>query len=235
MTQEEARKIHPPHEVYGEETRMWNIDTSINYNIKDLSHEEVMELFFGKWEYKGEDEEMDLDNIEFVDDGTPVKDTLYEKRTYRMMDPKFLHVKFKKLHDNAVLPKYAKDGDAGMDCYTVSGPIIKPTYIAYDLGFAVEIPYGYVGLLFPRSSISKQELILANSVGVIDAGYRGPVQARFKSTSDKDLGIDKDLIYDEGDAVCQLMILPYPTVQPAWADELSDTERGEGGFGSTGK
>lgn len=145
-----------------------------------------------------------------------------------------MNVKFKKLHEDAVLPQYAKSGDAGMDCYSVGDPIVKTKYVAYNLGFAVEIPEGYVGLLFPRSSVSKKDLVLANSVGVIDSGYRGEVQARFKSTvlQEGSQGYD---IYSKNQAVCQLMILPYPTIEAEWADELSDTERGEGGFGSTTK
>ena len=174
---------------------------------------------------------------------------------------KSVPVRFKKLHEDAVLPTYAKPGDAGMDCVAVSDPKDKGDYIAYDLGFAVEIPHGYVGLLFPRSSNSKKDLLLCNSVGVIDSGYRGPVQARFSKIVDvedingaiddvseaiidmvreednkvnyRDIIFDGD-IYHKGDKVCQLMILPYPEIKTEWADELSDTERGEGGFGHTG-
>ena len=138
-------------------------------------------------------------------------------------------IRFKALHDDAVLPRYAKPGDAGMDCVTVSDPIHKGDYIAYDLGFAMEIPRGYVGLMFPRSSNSKKDLLLANSVGVIDSGYRGELQARFKKTHD-----DAYKYYAKGDAVCQLIVVPYPTIRPQWADELTDTERGEDGFGSSG-
>lgn len=166
-----------------------------------------------------------------------------------------LNIKFKKLHDDAVLPKYAKHGDAGMDCTTVSGPIDKGDYIAYDLGFAMEIPEGYVGLMFPRSSNSKKDLLLANSVGVIDSGYRGPLQARFVKVVDNDdiadaiddlkdyVDDDEHLtstssfdgdIYSKGDRVCQLIVLPYPQISTEWAEELSDTERGEGGFGHSG-
>ena len=149
---------------------------------------------------------------------------------------KGLNVNFKKLHEDAVLPKYAKYGDAGMDCYAVDDGKITDMYISFNLGFSVEIPYGYVGLLFPRSSVSKKDLILANSVGVIDSGYRGEVQARFKQTVPK-LNRDRYDIqgYKKGDAVCQLMILPYPKIHPVWADELSETDRGDGGFGHTDK
>lgn len=158
--------------------------------------------------------------------------------------PSKLNVKFKKLHEDAVLPQYAKYGDAGMDCYSVSEPEFKDTYVGYKLGFAVEIPYGYVGLLFPRSSNSKKDLILSNSVGVIDSGYRGEVEARFRDVNFDTIYKNFDgmeymsedtKIYSKGDAVCQLMILPYPKVEAMWAFELSDTIRGTSGFGSTGK
>lgn len=137
-----------------------------------------------------------------------------------------MQVKFKKLHDNAVLPTYAKSGDAGADCVATA---VESTdlYLEYKLGFSMEVPDGYVGLLFPRSSISKKDLMLANSIGVIDAGYRGEVAVRFK------YGVGGDNQYGVGERVCQLIVIPYPKIEHIWADELSDTERGAGGFGST--
>ena len=140
-----------------------------------------------------------------------------------------LDVKFKKLHEDAVLPYYATDGSAGLDCHTVTDPIIEARYVCYKLGIAMEIPKNYVGLLFPRSSVSKKDLMLANAVGVVDFDFRGEVQARFKQINPE----LKSNQYKKGDAVCQLIILPYPKIKPQWADELSDTVRGEGGFGST--
>lgn len=139
-----------------------------------------------------------------------------------------MNIKFKKLHEKAVLPSYAKKGDAGMDCIAVS---MERTalYIEYKLGFAIEVPEGYVALAFPRSSVSKKDMMLANAVGVIDSGYRGEVTARFKYNDYK----DSDL-YAVGDRVCQLVILPYPTIETMWTDELSETERGTGGYGSSG-
>jgi dUTP pyrophosphatase len=102
--------------------------------------------------------------------------------------------------------------------------------ISYGIDLAMEIPKGFVGLVFPRSSIRKYELALSNSVGVIDSGYRGEIQATFKKTN----GLDS-LSYKVGDRIAQIMIIPHPDIQFEEADELSDTERGEGGFGSTGK
>jgi dUTP pyrophosphatase len=93
----------------------------------------------------------------------------------------------------------------------------------------MEIPEGFVGLVFPRSSIRKYDLSLTNCVGVIDSGYRGEIQATFR----KEAGIPSKR-YDVGDKIAQMIILPYPSIQFIETDELSDTERGEGGFGSTG-
>jgi dUTP pyrophosphatase len=141
-----------------------------------------------------------------------------------------MKVRIKKLSSEAVIPTYAKDGDAGMDL--VATKIISNTTfdISYGIDLAMEIPKGFVGLVFPRSSIRKYELALSNSVGVIDSGYRGEIQATFKKTN----GLDS-LSYKVGDRIAQIMIIPHPDIQFEEADELSDTERGEGGFGSTGK
>ena len=141
-----------------------------------------------------------------------------------------MKVRIKKLSENAVIPSYAKDGDAGMDL--VATKIISNTTfdVTYGTDLAMEIPKGFVGLVFPRSSIRKYELILSNSVGVIDSGYRGELQATFK----KENGLDS-LAYKVGDRIAQIMIIPYPPIEFDEVAELSDTERGEGGFGSTGK
>ena len=141
-----------------------------------------------------------------------------------------MKVKMKKLHPNAVKPKYAKESDAGMDL--VATEIISNTtfQITYGLGIAMEIPTGMVGLVFPRSSIRNTELTLSNSVGVIDAGYRGELQATFNKLN----GLDS-VAYKVGDRVAQIVIVPHPIVQFVEVDELSESARGKGGFGSTGK
>lgn len=142
-----------------------------------------------------------------------------------------MKVKVKKLHENAVIPSYSKPGDAGLDLVAVSVEYneFKNQYI-YDTGLAFEIPEGFVGLVYPRSSVSKKEQRLANSVGVIDAGYRGPVKLAFdgKTRSGKN-------VYEIGDRVGQIIIMPYPLIELEEAEELSETSRGEGGFGSTGQ
>jgi len=144
-----------------------------------------------------------------------------------------MKVRIKKLSENAVIPTYAKDGDAGMDM--VATKIINETLesITYGTDIALEIPEGFVGLVFPRSSIRKTGLHLSNSVGVIDSGYRGEIQATFKKIQ----GISNTTLenYKVGDRIMQIMIIPYPPVQFIEVNELSDTLRGEGGFGSTGK
>lgn len=158
-----------------------------------------------------------------------------------------MKVKFKKLHEDAVLPSYAKPGDAGLDITAVSDGLATTSekdvnewyYVEYKTGLAVEIPHNYVGLLFPRSSISKSALILANAVGVCDSSYRGEICLRFKV----DGGIlsqasntgGTPAVYKKGDKIGQMIIVPYPAIEPEFADDLSDTERGTGGFGSTGK
>ena len=141
-----------------------------------------------------------------------------------------MKVKIKKLDSDAVIPSYAKIGDAGMDL--VATNILSNTTfdITYALGIALEIPEGFVGLVFPRSSIRKTDLSLTNCVGVIDSGYRGELQATFR----KHKGV-ASTTYAVGDRVAQIMIIPHPDVEFNEVDELSDSERGEGGFGSTGK
>lgn len=138
-----------------------------------------------------------------------------------------VRVYFKKLHSNAVEPAYANPGDAGMDLTAISH-VSKGIYDEYGTGIAVEIPEGFVGLIYPRSSISGKSQILANSVGVIDSGYRGEIKFRFKTLNNLHT-------YHVGDKIGQLMIVPYPKVIMLETEDLSDTVRGEGGFGSTGK
>ena len=144
-----------------------------------------------------------------------------------------MKVKIKKVHPDAVIPSYAKSGDAGLDL--VATTIISETLgsITYGLGIALEIPEGFVGLVFPRSSIRKTNLQLSNSVGVIDSGYRGELQATFNKIQGVTEGVRERYLI--GDRVCQIMIIPHPPIQFEEVEELTNTERGEGGFGSTGK
>lgn len=140
---------------------------------------------------------------------------------------KNIELKIKKLHPDAVIPSYAKLGDAGIDLTATEKSYDEHGNAVYKIGLAFEIPLGYVGLLFPRSSNSKQDLILSNSVGVIDSGYRGEVMLKFKRVGTQE--------YLEGERVAQLVIMKLPFVEIIEVDELSSSERGDGAFGSTGK
>ena len=139
-----------------------------------------------------------------------------------------LKIKFKKMHPNAIIPTYAKQGDAAMDLYAVEVHKDKWGNYVYLTGVALEIPPGFVGLLFPRSSVSRTCLSLANSVGVVDSGYRGEIMLKYRNAG------EANSFYKSGDRVGQLMIMPYPQIELIEVEELSTTERGDGGFGSTG-
>lgn len=142
-----------------------------------------------------------------------------------------VRVPIKKLSSDAIIPTYSKEGDAGMDLTAVSKEITDD-YVSYKTGLSFEIPSGYVGLLFPRSSNSKKDLLLTNSVGVIDSGYRGEVELRFKPILNGKLENIKT--YEVGDRVGQIMIVPYPKIEFVETENLSQSQRGDGGFGSTG-
>lgn len=137
-----------------------------------------------------------------------------------------LDVKIKKLNSLAVIPSYSKEGDAGLDLTVTEIKKDTEHKITYGFGISMEIPKGYVGLVFPRSSIRDTNLTLSNCVGIIDSGYRGEIMGTFYK-----LKINK--IYNVGDRAAQILILPYPTINFIERDELSETERGSGGFGHT--
>lgn len=137
-----------------------------------------------------------------------------------------LNVKIKRLVSEAIVPKYAKPGDAGMDVCAVSKNETDK-YVEYGTGLAFEIPEGYTMLVFPRSSVSNTNLVMANSVGVLDSGYRGELKLRFRKNGSDD--------YQIGDRVGQIIVLPYPAVNFEEVEDLSESIRGEGGFGSSGK
>ena len=167
---------------------------------------------------------------------------------------KTLKVKIKKINENAVIPTYSQEGDAGMDLVATSKSYDEDGNVVYGTGLAFEIPKGYVGLLFPRSSNAKKDLLLSNSVGVLDSGYRGEVMFKFKSSESiwgwdysnessafytaEDEYRDYSLVlkhYEIGERIGQIIILPYPQIEFEEAEELSESERKTGGFGSTGK
>ena len=145
-----------------------------------------------------------------------------------------MKVNVKKLDSNAVVPTYAKHGDAGMDLTAISKNYDEHGNVCYSTGLAFDIPNGFVGLLFPRSSNTKKDLILGNSVGVIDSGYRGEVVFKFRellpSERDIEFGARE---YEIGDRIGQIVIMPVPQIEFNVVDELSTSDRGVGGFGST--
>jgi dUTP pyrophosphatase len=149
-------------------------------------------------------------------------------------------------------PKFGKPGDAGADLVATSLDLSRDGQIVYGTGLAVEIPEGMVGLVFPRSSVRNYDLSMANSVGVIDSGYRGEIMVTFNIRADHKIVnamiASKDLddlfvkysdnllnIYQVGDRIAQLVIMPVPLVQFVEVEELSETSRGTEGHGSTGK
>lgn len=175
-----------------------------------------------------------------------------------------MEVKVKRLSENAVIPTYGKPGDAGMDLTATSRIFDADGNVVYGTDLAFEIPEGFVGLLFPRSSNAKKDLVLTNSVGVIDSGYRGEVAFKFKPAAffadnewakpgtvgkvseefdftmlPNGYGQDNEVygcaIYEVGERIGQIVILPYPQVTFQEVSVLSSTDRGEGSFGSTGK
>lgn len=147
----------------------------------------------------------------------------------------YLTVNFK-LEPGATMPKYARPGDAGLDLVAISWYYDDGySYYVYNTGVRVEIPDGYFGLLVPNSRVAKKHLFLANSVGVIDSGFRGELKFIYKPIIDSKYTFGGLDIYNTGDVVGQLLILPIPHIVPIQVDTLSDTERGENGFGSTAK
>ena len=144
-----------------------------------------------------------------------------------------MELRIKKLAENAVLPMRAHTSDAGFDltCTRITTTINEcgQLMLVYHTDIAMEIPEGYVGLLFPRSSIYKKSLRQTNSVGVIDSSYRGEVQVVMATTTDV-----LPAVYKEGERFCQLVIVKLPDIEIAEAEELSTSDRGEDGFGSTG-
>lgn len=142
-----------------------------------------------------------------------------------------IDLKIKKLSDKAVLPSYGSEFAAGADLYSAEDEIViksGETRLVHT-GLAMQIPEGYVGLIYARSGIAtKRGLAPANKVGVIDSDYRGEIMVSIFNHSAETQTIAA------GERVAQIVITPYLTVNYIEADELDDTLRGEGGFGSTG-
>lgn len=145
-----------------------------------------------------------------------------------------MEIKFKKLSDKAIMPSKAHKTDAGFDLTATNittelnecGQLV----IVYHTDLALEIPDGYFAQLMPRSSIAKKSLRLTNSCGVIDSGYRGEVLGKFIATTDV-----VPAVYKAGDKFAQLVILPVPDVEFVESDNLSESDRADGGYGSSDK
>jgi dUTP pyrophosphatase len=163
--------------------------------------------------------------------------------------PKFLTgieysgtMKVKKLDPNAVLPARAQEGDVGYDVVALDDGTWSPdgTFYEYKTGLAIEVPKNFHTELFPRSSVTKYDLVLGNSIGLVDNGYRGEIRFRFKyiprfTVEEGVLTQQPPILYKKGDKIGQIVVRPSVTFDVAEVEELSSTERGAGGFGSTGK
>ena len=141
-----------------------------------------------------------------------------------------ISIKVKKLSEDAHVPRAAKPGDVAFDLFSIVDYELKPgECYAVPIGISVEIPEGFEGQIRPRSGLGlKYGLTVINSPGTIDSGYRGEVHVALLNLSSETFQITK------GMRVAQLAIRQVPNVQFLEVDELTDTERGEGGFGSTG-
>jgi dUTP pyrophosphatase len=141
-----------------------------------------------------------------------------------------MQIRIKKLNDDAVMPQYARPWDAGADlCSTEDFTLPANSRGLVPTGIAIEIPNGFVGLVHPRSGLATKGVTVMNAPGTIDAGYRGEVKVILVNHTDQDYNIAK------GDKIAQLVIQEVREAHFIWADELSNSERGNGGFGSTGK
>jgi dUTP pyrophosphatase len=141
-----------------------------------------------------------------------------------------MKINFTKLSKDAVTPKRAHDTDAGFDLVAIECDFAPGGMFVCKTGIAVEIPPGFFGAIFPRSSIRNTPLILSNCVGVIDSGYRGEIVFSFRWVNTAD-----GAQYKAGDRIGQLVILPLPEVEFEEVLVLSESKRGTCGFGSTGK
>ncbi len=153
-----------------------------------------------------------------------------------MLNKQVTNISFKKLHPKAREPFHAHEHDAGFDL-TATSIAVSDQYVEYGIGLAFNVPAGYGMFLFPRSSISKKNLQLANAVGVVDSGFLGEVRVRFRLTkgSYEKNTQDIDNIYRVGDRVCQAVILELPNVQYNEVNKITNTSRSDGSFGSSGE
>ena len=245
-------------DVFGKIMLLDNIQGKAMQNVlkatKDKSIIRVSPVGYGNIDENGVVKNMNIThfNVDIMDK----KETVIkpeEKNTAIIPSLEYLKnvtIKFKKLDENAVIPSYAHNGDVGMDLTAIGldYDVDKDLYI-YHTGLALESDYGYGTFLFPRSSNCKTDAYLTNHVGIADSAiYRGEIQLRYKNRDryrksfwewlTGKVNVERALRkapFNVGDRVGQMVVLPYPQVQVQVVDELSETERGTGGFGSTGK
>lgn len=141
-----------------------------------------------------------------------------------------MELKIKKLHQDAIVPRYQTQGAAGFDICSITDAIVEPhKTVVIGSGLAFEIPHGYFGAVYARSGLGiKNGIRLANDVGIIDEDYRGEVKIALHNDSDTVFWVEK------GMRCCQMIIQPYERCDIKVVDELGNTERGQGGLGSTG-
>ena len=137
-----------------------------------------------------------------------------------------MKLKIKKVREGVITPTRAYEGDAGLDLYVSKVDMTAPDMVKYFLGVAVEIPTGYVGVLCSRSSTFKKRHVLTNGVGIIDSGYRGEIMAICQVDP-------RSLLYKPGEKAFQLILVPFIAPEIEEVENLSDSERGEGGYGSS--
>lgn len=144
-----------------------------------------------------------------------------------------MELKIKRVREDAILPTRGDSEAAGIDLYAClegSITLVPGATAMIPTGISCEFPEGYFGLMLPRSSVgAKRHLVLGNTAGVIDFSYRGEILMAFTNTGKQNQTIE------HGERLAQMILLPYVTYNIVETDELSETERGEGGFGSTGK
>jgi dUTP pyrophosphatase len=143
-----------------------------------------------------------------------------------------MDLRVKKLHADAVVPTRANEGDAGLDLYSIEPAHLGPgERWGVGTGIAVEIPAGHAGLVMPRSGLAREHgIALVNAPGLIDAGYRGELRVLLLNTDPAET-----VRIEAGARIAQLVVTPIALADPVEVDELSDTARGEGGFGSSGR
>ena len=142
-----------------------------------------------------------------------------------------IELPIKKLDEGLSVPQYAYPGDAGLDLRSAEALTLKPfERKAVDCGIAIAIPDGYAGLVIPRSGLAiKHGISIVNAPGLIDSGYRGPIKVILVN-----LDAENEFVIERGDRIAQLVVIETPVVTTVEVDELSETERGAGGFGSSG-